>query len=55
MLTSVSGKLDYFIPSTCEEYYDLKYTIAELFYQSYSQQAGLCILRPARFLNCFHL
>ena len=34
------GELDYFIPKTDEEYFDLKYIVVELIYQSFCRQAG---------------
>jgi hypothetical protein len=34
------GETDYFIPKTNEEYFDLKYIVVELVYQSYCRQGG---------------
>jgi len=34
------GELDYFIPKTEKEYFDLKYIVVELVYQSFCRQAG---------------
>ncbi|MFY7938840.1 MAG: hypothetical protein ACOVOQ_15790 [Flavobacterium sp.] len=34
------GELDYFIPKTDDEYFDLKYIIVELVYQTLCRQAG---------------
>jgi hypothetical protein len=34
------GEVDYFIPETNDEYFDLKYIVVELVYQSFCRQAG---------------
>lgn len=34
------GELDYFVPKMDEDYFDLRYIVAELIYQSYCRQAG---------------
>jgi hypothetical protein len=34
------GELDYFIPKSDDEYFDLKFIIVELVYQSFCRQAG---------------